>query len=187
MSSSTNEVLHDLGRTLEALGVDWYLFGAQAVLLRGGRRLTADVDVTVLAGSVTTETLVGTLAKGGFELRFEDRDHFVTMTRVVPLVHRATQMPVDIVLGGPGLEEHFLSRCERLTIGGQVVPVPLAEDLILMKLLAGRPHDLEDAAALVRAGAKLAEVEPMVDAIAEGLGEDDIRRAFEALEQRVRC
>jgi len=185
MSSTTADVLRDLGRMLDAAGVDWYLFGAQAAILRGLQRSTADVDVTVIPGSVRTEELVNKLS-GGFSLKVEDRDGFVAQTRVLPLVHLATRMPVDLVLGGPGIEEHFLSRCERLTINGQVVRVPLAEDLVLMKLVAGRSKDLDDAAALVRAGADLVEVEPMVEAVAEGLGEDDIREALEELKRRVR-
>jgi hypothetical protein len=57
-------------------------------------------------------------------------------------------MPVDLVLAGPGLEERFLARVELRDVEG--VPVPLAsrEDLVVMKLLAGRPKDLEDVAAL---------------------------------------
>ena len=41
------ELLTDLGRALARLGVRWYLFGAQAAILYGVARLTADVDVTV--------------------------------------------------------------------------------------------------------------------------------------------
>lgn len=54
-----------------------------------------------------------------------------------------------------------------------------------MKLLAGRPQDLDDATALVRAGADVSEVEPMVEAIAEGLGEDDIRDALVEVRRRL--
>lgn len=184
MSLPAADVLGDLGRMLEAAGVDWYLFGAQAALLRGSRRSTADVDVTVFAGSVSTQELLGKLS-GAFGLRVEDRDGFVAQTRVIPTIHLATQMPVDIVLGGPGLEEYFLARCEPLTIGGWVVRVPLAEDLVVMKLLAGRSRDLEDATALVKAGADISAIEPMIDAIAEGMGEDDIRRALDEVRSRV--
>lgn len=55
-----------------------------------------------------------------------------------------------------------------------------------MKLLAGRPQDLDDAIALVRAGAELSDVEPMVEAVAEGLGEDDVRQALAEVKRRMR-
>lgn len=185
MSSPAADVIRDLGRVLDALSLDWYLFGAQAAFMRGARRMTADVDVTVLPGSLGTAELVSQLADH-FDLRVPDQDGFVARTRVIPLVHRATTMPVDLVLGGPGLEEHFLSRSEALTMGGHPVRVPVAEDLVLMKLLAGRPQDLDDATALVLAGAELSDVEPMVEAVAEGLGEDDVRRALAEVKRRVR-
>ena len=47
MRSPVAELLGALGAVLDRLGVGWYLFGAQAALLYGAARLTADVDVTV--------------------------------------------------------------------------------------------------------------------------------------------
>lgn len=41
------ELLADLSRALRTLGVRWYVFGAQAVLIWGRPRMTTDVDVTV--------------------------------------------------------------------------------------------------------------------------------------------
>ena len=39
----------------------------------------------------------------GFALRLDDPD-FVRRTRVMPFVHVATAMPLDVVLAGSGLE-----------------------------------------------------------------------------------
>lgn len=64
MPSPADEVIGDLGRILDALAVDWYLFGAQAAFIRGARRMTADVDVTVLPGSLGTPELVSTIFDG---------------------------------------------------------------------------------------------------------------------------
>jgi hypothetical protein len=52
-----------------------------------------------------------------------DVDGFVARTRVLPFVHEATQLPLDLVLAGSGLEEEFLSRARLLDLGGAVVPV----------------------------------------------------------------
>jgi hypothetical protein len=66
-------VLADLKHGLAALRVDWYVFGAQAALIYGAARITADVDVTVRLGKVTPTRLVATLKRHGFELRVKDR------------------------------------------------------------------------------------------------------------------
>lgn len=48
------------------------------------------------------------------------------------------------MLAGPGLEDEFLARAERHDVDGVAVPVVNASDPVVMKVLAGRPKDLED-------------------------------------------
>ena len=154
MSSSPQPVadlLADLARGLGALGVRWFLFGAQAAILHGSARLSADVDVTVDLAARSTRELVDALAHEGFELRVDDAQGFVDATRVIPLLHVASRMPLDIVLAGPGLEEQFFARAAERRVGGTLVPVVSAEDLVAMKILAGRPRDMEDVTSIVRA------------------------------------
>jgi hypothetical protein len=145
------DLLADLARGLRALGVRWFLFGAQAAILHGAARLSADVDVTVDLGARSSRELVAALAREGFGLRVADAGGFVEATRVLPLVHLASRMPLDLVLAGPGLEEQFFTRGTERLVGRVRVPVVSAEDLVAMKVLAGRPRDLEDVAAIVRA------------------------------------
>jgi Nucleotidyl transferase AbiEii toxin, Type IV TA system len=144
------ELLAELRQALARLGVRWYLFGAQAAILYGVDRLTADVDVTVDPGPHPTARLVAGLGGAGFELRVADVGGFVDATRILPLVHRGTRIPVDVVLAGPGLEELFFARAEERDIGGVRVPVASAEDLVTMKVLAGRPRDLDDMVSMLR-------------------------------------
>jgi hypothetical protein len=74
----------------------------------------------------------------------------VESTRVLPIRHERTRLPLDIVLAGPGLEELFFARASTQHVADVAVPVACPEDLVTMKILAGRPHDLEDAAAMIR-------------------------------------
>jgi len=145
------DLLTDLARGLRALGVRWFLFGAQAAILHGSARLSADVDVTVELGTRSSRELVAALLRSGFELRVADVGGFVEATRVIPLLHAASRMPLDIVLAGPGLEDQFFARATERRVGDVVVPVVSAEDLVAMKILAGRPRDMEDVASIVRA------------------------------------
>ena len=150
MPSPFAEVLSSLRGTFELLELDWYVFGAQAALVHGAVRMTADVDVTVFAGDLTTEALVTALEADGFELRGVETD-FVRETRVLPLIHLATGINADVVLGGPGLEELFHSRVESADLGGTTVPVAAAEDVVAMKILSGRPKDRDDVIAIIAA------------------------------------
>lgn len=145
------ELFAGLQRAFAALGVRWFLFGAQAAILYGVARLSADVDVTVDLGDRSTREVVEVLAAAGFELRVADVAGFVDATRVLPFVHRASRIPVDVVLAGPGLEDQFFAGARERVIGEARVPVVSAEDLVAMKVLAGRPRDVGDVEAILRA------------------------------------
>src|SRR5438067_13064992 len=125
------DVLRDLAAAMRDVGAGWYLFGAQAALLHGAARLTADVDVTVAWQRRDMAPLLAALRSRGFELRPAPAD-FIERTRVIPLVHR-NGIQTDLVLGGPGLEDLFLERAVQRTVEGVRVPVATAEDLIAMK------------------------------------------------------
>lgn len=170
------------------MGARWYLFGAQAALLYGSARLTADVDATVILDDVPTEAFVSALSANGFEPRIHDPG-FVATTRVVPVVHLPTGLPADVVLGGPGLEVEFASRATERDVGGVEVPVVSPEDLIVMKVLAGRDKDKEDVRAVLRARADtldLTRIRWTIERIEEALGQSDLMPTFEALLAQVK-
>ena len=142
---------------LSALGAEWYIFGAQATLIWGRPRLTADVDVTVRLEPENPDRLVAALEAAGFRLRVSASDDFVRRTRVLPFVFRPSELPLDVVLAGPGLEELFLSRAVPVRVGSVTVPVISPEDLIVTKILAGRSKDLDDIAGVL--GERLSQLD----------------------------
>jgi hypothetical protein len=182
LASDDAEVLRSLGEAFAELGVRWYLFGAQAAILYGAARFTEDVDVTVDAGAHPTRTLVETLGRHGFSARITD-DDFIERTRVVPVVHEASRMPVDIVLSGPGIEDLFFEGTAFREIDGVAIPVARAEDLVVMKVLAGRPKDMEDVAAVLAAQGpafERARTIELLSLLEEALDQRDLLPAFEA-------
>ena len=176
------EVLRALLGVLPRFG-EWYLFGAQAVVAYGVPRLSADVDVTVRLSVDAPDRLVDAMRAAGFEPRVSDPD-FVRRARVLPFVHSATGMPLDVVLAGSGLEDEFLARVRVLEIEGLRVPVLEAGDLIIAKILAGRPKDIEDARGLWKARAPevdAARVESVLRLLEEALAQSDLLPAWSAI------
>ncbi len=188
MRSPLAKAIAALAAVLERLGVRWYLFGAQAALLYGAARLTADVDVTVDLGDRQTALLVEALEKGGFRLRVRDVGGFVATTRVVPVLHRPSGMPIDLVLAGPGLEDLFFKRRRWRIVDGVRVPVASPEDIIVMKVLAGRGKDEDDVVAILAARPKLNAdlVRATLAMLERAIDQAELGPRFEALLVRAR-
>ena len=92
-------------------------------------------------------------------------------------------MDVDVVLAGPGPEEAFLDQAVHLDIGGTEVPFASPTDLVIMKVLAGRPKDLDDVVGLLRArpaGLDLAEARAVLGQLESALDQSDLVPALEA-------
>jgi hypothetical protein len=49
------ELLRAAAAAFDRLGAGWFVFGAQAAILHGAARLTADVDITVALGTRSLE------------------------------------------------------------------------------------------------------------------------------------
>lgn len=176
------ELLRALAPVLDRWGA-WYLFGAQAVIAHGWPRLSADVDVTLRLDPDTPEAFVAEMTQAGFRASVPDPD-FVRRTRVLPFVHEPTGMPLDVVLAGSGLEDEFLARARRVELAGVSTPLISAEDLMIAKILAGRPKDLEDARGLWKIRAQrldVARIEAVLRLLEEALAQSDLLPAFESI------
>ncbi|MGH9159479.1 MAG: nucleotidyltransferase [Vicinamibacteraceae bacterium] len=182
MRSPVADLLADLSSAFAASQVDWYLFGAQAAIVYGVARLTADVDVTVRTPDrLPIASLVESLERSGFLQRIPD-PVFAAQSRVLPFVHQATRLPVDVVLAGPGIEDEFLARARRHVIDGVDVPVVDVTDLIVMKVLAGRPKDLEDVVTLLRVQETAVDTRRtlhLLQMLESALAQSDLLPAFE--------
>ena len=179
------ELLTALSKVLARWG-RWYVFGAQAVIAYGVPRLSADVDVTVALVPDEPDRFVQDMDASGFAIRADDPD-FVRRTRVMPFVHLRTAMPLDVVLAGSGLEDEFLDRARDVDIGGTTVPLIDREDLIIAKILAGRPKDLDDAGGLWRVHGRALDAERIrrtLRLLEEALSQSDLLPAFESILSR---
>jgi hypothetical protein len=144
--------------------------------------MTADVDITIRVKPGNLKPFCKEMEIAGFRLRIAD-DAFVERTRVLPFLHLATQAPLDVVLAGPGPEETFLERVVRVDLEGLSVPVASPEDIIVMKLLAGRPKDLEDIRNVLAERfdkLDLSYMRSMTAMLEEALGQSDLVPVLEA-------
>ena len=136
-------ILASMAKRLDEASIPYMVIGGQAVLLHGEPRLTRDIDVTL---GLPPEDLPRVLALlPGMDLTpLVDPEAFVRETMVLPCRH-PSGVRVDFVFSFTPFERQAIERAVPVALSGQVVRFASAEDLVIHKVFAGRPRDLEDA------------------------------------------
>jgi hypothetical protein len=124
----------------------------------------------------------------GFRLRVRDVEGFVVRTRVLPFLHERPGMPVDIVLAGPGFEERFMQRRRRRSVEGVRAFVASPEDIVVMKVLAGRGKDEDDVVAMLAAQRRLdlVLIRTTLRALERAIDRRDLVPRFETLQRKAK-
>lgn len=123
--------------------------GGLAVIAHGVPRYTLDIDATVLGREVSPERLVEAARAHQLVPRREDVIAFARASQVVLLRHESLEIPVDVSLAWMPFEEEAIEASQEADYQGVRIRVPRPEDLIVYKLIASRPRDLEDAGKLL--------------------------------------
>src|SRR6266511_3294015 len=160
MSKRLDPLFADAIQALEslfiALDLEWAVIGGVAVGLLGEPRATKDVDALIFYDTAEVDQLVETAKVYGFLPRFKDTAGFARESRVAFLLFGEDQVRVDIALGCSPFEQEVLDRSSKVEVGACRIPLPSPEDLIIMKSIASRPHDLAD----IRS---VSEIQPSLD------------------------
>jgi hypothetical protein len=147
--------LHDLVAWFQDAHVPGTVIGGVAASLLGRPRVTRDIDALVLLDESKWKDF---LAKGvafGFAPRLSDALTFARQARVLLVRHEASGIDIDIAFGALPFEEEAVARTIWRDLGGIQVPLPLPEDLLIMKAIAHRPRDMADIESILDAQPKL--------------------------------
>jgi hypothetical protein len=176
-------VVRDLVAWLLAGNVPGVVIGGLAASLWGRPRLTRDVDALVLVEEGRWAEFMAAGLGHGFDLRREDALAFARETRVLLMRHQESGIDVDIVFGSLSFEKEAVAQAIWMELGGVQAPLPLPEDLIIMKAVAHRPQDLADIEAVLAAHPKLnlKRVRRWVREFAAALAMPEILNDLEAL------
>lgn len=147
--------LGELVRWMEDQRLKGVVIGGVAVALLGRPRLTRDVDALILLEDRKEEDLLASAREYGFEPRLRDALEFARQRNVFLLRHPSSGIDVEIVLGLTPFEEETIARASTRNVADIRVPLPSPEDLIIMKAVAGRAHDLRDIDGIVEAARSL--------------------------------
>ena len=147
------DAVRDLGEVLGALSIDWALFGAVAAnRYRREVRLTGDIDLLLADHGGDLAVLERSLAQAGWKTRRATPDGSMLRLRH-PRFGAA-----DLVLAETEYQRVALGRARaEADTAGHPVRYLAPEDVILHKLIAGRPRDLDDIENILDAAPELDE------------------------------
>lgn len=137
-------LLEKIALALEGRRIRYMVIGGQAVLLYGEPRLTRDIDVTLGATPERLPDVLSLVSERGWRVLVEDPADFVPRTMVLPCLEPPSGIRVDFIFSNSLYEQQALERARPIKVGEAAVRFAAVEDLIIHKLVAGRPRDLED-------------------------------------------
>lgn len=138
------ELLEKTARVLDKNKIPYMVIGGQALLRYGAPRLTEDVDITLGVDCEKSPELINAVREIHLIPVKEATDTFIRKTNVLPCVDEKTGIRVDFIFSFLSYEREAIRRGKKVLIGNCRVNFASAEDLIIHKIFAGRPRDLED-------------------------------------------
>lgn len=138
------EILSRIGSSLSRHGIPYMVIGGQAVLLYGEPRLTIDIDITLGINTDQADQILSLTHELSLKPIPEDIKTFIQQTMVLPAMDEPTGIRVDFIFSSTLYETEAIKRAKKIIIMEQEVCFASPEDLIIHKIFAGRPRDLED-------------------------------------------
>jgi len=138
------ELLSRIGIYLTKHAIPYMIIDGQAVLLYGEPRLTRDIDVTLGLDTDRLGDLLGVVQNLALKPLPDDIGSFVKETMVLPTLDENSGIRVDFIFSFTPYEKEAIKRARKVKILNQKVNFATPEDLIIHKIFAGRPRDLED-------------------------------------------
>ena len=142
-------LISKLGKLLSKHNIPYMIIGGQAVLFYGTPRLTKDIDITLGVSTDRVSDIVNICKSARLEILPEDYREFILKTLVLPLKDRNTGIRVDFIFSYTPYEQQAIKRSKRVKVNNGFVKFASVEDVIIHKIFAGRPRDIEDVSNII--------------------------------------
>lgn len=131
------------------------VIGGQAVLLYGEPRLTKDIDITLGLTIDQWPTVEKIIKKLNLKILVSNPPAFLAKTWVLPCLDQRSGLRVDFIFSYSPYEQKALQRTTPRSFDRTTVFFASVEDILIHKVVAGRPRDLEDASAILQKNKKI--------------------------------
>jgi hypothetical protein len=143
------DLLKRLATALDREKIPYMVIGGQAVLVYGEPRLTRDIDLTLGLGPDQANRVVDLVKSLGLTPLVPNPESFIQETFVFPCQDPVSKIRVDLIFSVSAYESGALERVNRISVGGTIVQFASIEDVLIQKVVSGRPRDWEDVRSLL--------------------------------------
>jgi predicted nucleotidyltransferase len=138
------KILRRIARELKQASIPYMVIGGQAVLIYGEPRLTRDIDVTLGIGVSELGRIKKVLPVMGLKVLIKNEREFAERTMVLPTKDKESEIRVDFIFSFSSYERQAIDKARDIKIGRTQVKFASLEDVVIHKVISGRPRDLED-------------------------------------------
>lgn len=182
------KIICSISAKLDASDIPYMLIGGQAVLLYGEPRLTRDIDITLGVDIDRLTNIISIANDLALEILPEKVEDFVNKTMVLPVLHEETGIRVDFIFSFSPYERQAISRARKVKMFKSVVCFAAPEDVIIHKIVAGRPRDMEDIRSIIlkMPDIDIAYIRQWLNDFSDVSEEHDIKERFEEIIDKLR-
>lgn len=137
-------LLKKIARELKKRSIPYMVIGGQAVLLYGEPRLTRDIDITLGINIDQLDKILQIVSALGLNIAVENEKEFVSQTMVLPAIEAQSGIRVDFIFSYSPYERQAIERAREVRFGRTSIRFGSLEDVVIHKVIAGRPRDMED-------------------------------------------
>lgn len=179
-----HNLLAAIAKTFDLYRVPYMVIGGQAVLQYGRPRLTEDIDITLGLDTTSLPVVQSAAAEIRLTNRSRDPEEFARKTNVLPLIDEETGVKVDCIFSFTPYERQAIARSKSVLLAGHDVSFAAVEDVIIHKLVANRPRDIEDIVGILAQSGNSVDMEYLgawLRSFSEALGRE-LHTEFENIE-----
>lgn len=154
----------------------------------GELRITKDIDITLGVDIDSLQTVLKAADAAGLSSRAIDVEEFVKRTNVVPMRDTPSGIQVDLILSFVPYEQQAIKGSRPFEVAGRTVMFASPEDVIIHKLVAGRPRDIEDIKGILNTIPELDRnyLQRWLPTFREAVHERNLQAEFDAIERSIR-
>jgi hypothetical protein len=129
---------------LQKLKIDYMIVGSQAGLIDEEPGLIKNIEITLAVETDRWSEILNFSKELKLRVLADDPDDFTNKTKILTMMEIASGIRIDFIFSSSEYDRLAISRAVSVKFGKAAVRFASLEDLIIHKIIAGRPNDVED-------------------------------------------